>query len=164
MSLKKLDSIRADIASKRFDLAELQRLPLHPVETEQRIDDLIDAWAGQVDVSWLGRQLVDPREIDPDDDLLGTAMAGSKVKTTALFAMLAPEALRSVMIESAMSQASLASPTLAERLARQRTLEKELHDLEVQEEQTIVALEDQHVEVFRRPDADPAIVLNFNGA
>lgn len=159
MSLKKLESIRASIASKRAEIAELQHAPLQPAEVESRVDYLIEVCRDQTDLSWLGRQLVDPRDIDRDDDILATAAAGSRLKTTALFALLAPDALRSVMIESAMPYSSVSSPSQAERIAKQQQLEAEVHALEIDEERTIVALEAAGVEVFRRPDFDPSIVL-----
>ena len=50
---------------------------------------------------------------------------------------------------------------LAERPKRRQLLQQQLRNLEEKEEALICESEDAHAPVFRRADADPAVVLNY---
>lgn len=159
-TLKRLETIRQQINAKRSELHALASMPLTPPEVEARVDGLIADWAEQFDTSWLGRQIAAPGPLASDDDLLGVAMAGSRVKPAPLLATLMPAELRRLMVDAAMEHAGVASPTEAERISRQREIEQALHELEIDEERVVCQLEAAGVEVFRRPDADPSVILS----
>lgn len=163
MNEKALDAIRVKIASKQRELAELTASPLLPAEVENRVDSLIDHWQSVVDADWLGRLLAAPGHIDHDDDFLATAAAGSTVKLPALLATIAPSELRAYLLRSAKPWAAgKAGLSQLERLEKQQAIEAELFALEVEEESIVSALEAAHITVYRRPDADPAIILGLS--
>ena len=160
MNEKALDAIRVKIASKQSELAALVAAPLLPAEVENRVDALIDHWQSVVDSDWLGRTLAAPGYLDHEDDILATACAGSNVKLPSLLATLCPSELRGFLLRSAKPwTAGKGGLSQHDRMERQQALEAELYQLEVEEEAIVVALEAAHITVYRRPDADPSVIL-----
>lgn len=162
MNEKNLDAIRAKIAIKQSELTALAAARLLLAEVESRVDSLIANWQGVVDSDWIGRLLAAPGHIDHDDDFLATACAGSNVKLPSLLANLYPTELRSFLLRSAKPwTAGRAGLSEHDRREKQQALESELFDLEVEEEAIIVAMEAAHITVYRRQDADPAVILGL---
>lgn len=92
------------------------------------------------------------------DSLTIERAMGGNVSPGVLFAAVAPESLRSIMKQSIVPYVG-GGITAEDRESRIAELEKQLYELEVEEEQLISKLEDDGVEIYRRHDIDPSIVL-----
>lgn len=156
-SLAGLADIRNAIFDVRSKIAEIEGQALTAAEIEKTITSTVEKWASLVDAGWLGINLANSRHIDAT--MLTTACAGEEDKITCLLAWLHGDELKRRLIEAAMPFAAADGLTADQRAERIRELEAEQHRLEVDEERIVTGLEDRGIEVFRRPDADPAIIL-----
>ena len=158
MSLAKLAEIRRQIGETKGRVADLETQTLTPPDVERVVKDRVAQWAAQVDSVYIGRSFATPG-VPPDAGVFELACAGHDHKLGLLLAWLDPAALEKKLLALAKPYADRAAVPEGERKQLRRTLEGELYDLEMAEERLIVELEDAGVEVFRRSDADAAIVL-----
>lgn len=156
--LSDLSKIRTKIATTKSQLLDLDREPIAPGDVADRVDLVIQHLAGRFDAAWVGSALSFP-ELDPSnrDDILAEACTGGP-SPGVLLAWLFPDLLRERLTELVIEHADGTVP-LADRPAERQRLEQDLYSLEVQEENLVVACEESGLEVFRRPDADPSIIL-----
>lgn len=156
-SLAGLAEIRTRIYDTRQKITEIENQALTASEIEKTITSTVEKWASLVDAGWMGINLANSRHIDAT--MLTTACAGEDDKITCLLAWLHGDELKAKLLDSALPFAAADGLTADQRAERIRDLEAEQHALEIAEEQIISGLESRGVEVFRRPDCDPAIVL-----
>lgn len=159
MSLKKLAEIRAAIAETKSGLARLKTAALSLSDIEARVSDTVDAWASKFDAGYLGRAFASPGDlISPED--VDLACAGEAAKGAVFAAWADPDGLKQKLLDAARPYAAAKGAVAQDdRPAYARKLESTLYDLEVEEERLVTALEADGLDVFRRPDADPAIIL-----
>lgn len=161
-SLSGLAEIRNAIFDIRSKIAELESQSLTASEIEKTINDTVEKWASLVDAGWIGINLANSRHIDAT--MLTTACAGEEDKVACLVAWLHGDELKAKLLASALPFATESGMTADQRSERIRELEAEQHALEIAEEQIVSGLESRGVEVFRRPDADPSIILAASDA
>jgi len=159
VSLAALESIRQQITGIRQQIAEITGQPLTAAEIEDAVNRAVDGWASRVDAGWLGINIANGRAVDPA--MLTTAAAGEEDKLACLLAWLHADALKEKLLSASLPFAS-DGMTLAARAERVRELEGELHEVEAAEEHMVCALEARGLDVYRRPDADPSIVLGID--
>lgn len=158
MSLAKVSKIRDSISDIKAVIREVQTAPVTEAEAHERIENAIRAWGSLFDSSWIGMNLVEANGGTPDYLIMERAMVGN-VSPAVLLAAVAPEPLRLMMRDSIKPYVG-GGITAEERESRIAELEKQLYELEVEEEQLISKLEDDGVEIYRRHDIDPSIVLS----
>ena len=159
MSLKKLAEIRTQIAEVKSSLARLQKASLTLADVEARVSDTVDHWASCFDADYLGRAFASPGEVVTPDEI-ERACAGEEGKLAIILAWSDPESLKARLLEAARPfAAGKGSVAQDDRPSYQRKMESTLYDLEVAEEALVTQLEAEGIEVFRRPDCDPAIAL-----
>jgi hypothetical protein len=159
MSLKKLAEIRTQIAEVKSSLARLQTASLPMADIESRVSDTVDHWASKFDADYLGRNFASPSGIITPDEI-ERACAGEAAKGAIFAAWADPAGLKAKLIEAARPYAAGKDGVKQDdRPAYQRKMESTLYDLEVAEEALVTALEAEGIEIYRRPDADPAIIL-----
>lgn len=155
-TLAELDSVRDCIAAKQEELKDLPALPAPADEALARADAMVDHLAAKVSTAEIVNCITNPTHGSFELERLirehGAVVATAFIDPTG-FKRRLHGILKAHPIDNP-------GPPLAQRQGIKRQLEKALFDLETREEQIIVALEAAGVEVFRRADADPAIVLN----
>ncbi len=161
VSLAGLESIRQQIAGIRQQIVEINGQTLTDAEIADAVNRTVDGWASRVDAGWIGINIANGRTADPA--MLVTACAGEADKITCLLAWLHGDAIKAKLLDAAMPFAS-DGETTEQRAERVREMEGEVHQLEIEEEHMVCQLEARGIEVFRRPDADPAIVLGIDEA
>ena len=86
-------------------------------------------------------------------------MLGEAGKLAIIMAWHDPAGLKQKLLAAARPYAASKGMATADRPAYLRKMEEQLYRLEVQEEKLVTELERDGLEVFRRPGADPSIVL-----
>lgn len=159
MSLKKLAEIRTQIAEVKSSLARLQTASLPMADVEARVSDTVDHWASRFDADYLGRAFASPGEVVTPDEI-ERACAGEAAKGAIFAAWSDPAGLKAKLLNAARPYAA-GKDSIAQddRPSYQRKMESTLYDLEVEEEKLVSALEADGIEIYRRPDCDPAIAL-----
>lgn len=164
--MKKLDStlanlqkLRSKLLDIRREIADIENQALTNDEVSANISATVDKWASLFEAGHVGINIANLEFWGTD--LLAVATFGDTPveKTISLLAWLNPDMLKQKLNEAAKPFVSVGGLTREQRQDRIKAMESEKHDIEVAEETMIVALEDEGVEVFRRPDADPAIIL-----
>lgn len=159
MSLKKLAELRTQIAEIKSSLARLRSASLPMADIESRVSDTVDHWASKFDAHYLGRAFASPGEVVTPDEI-ERACAGEAAKAVIFAAWADPAGLKAKLLEAARPYAAGKDAVKQDdRPAYQRKMESTLYDLEVAEEALVSQLESEGLEVYRRPDSDPAIVL-----
>ena len=153
MSIKKLESVRAEIAGLKAQIGDLQYPALCPNEIDERVSSEVSRLAGYFDPESLAWPLATGRS------LLLETIAPDKILP--LLAWLFPVELRDRLLHAAKPLATGTVP-VEQRAPQIREIEARLHDLEVTEEQIIVDLEATGVKVERRQGLDPAVFLEMN--
>lgn len=156
-SLAGLAEIRTRIYDTRQKITEIENQALTADEIQASVNKTVDLWAARVDHGWIGINLANSRHVDAN--MLTAACAGEEDKITCLLAWLHGDELKAKLLASALPFAAENGMTANQRDGKARELEAEQHALEIAEEQIVSGLESRGVEVFRRPDCDPAIVL-----
>ena len=161
MSLQKLAEIRTSIAETKSGLSRLQVAALPLADIESRIADTVAHWASKFDADYLGRAFASPGSVVTPEDV-ELACAGEAAKGAIVAAWLDPDRLKARLLAAAKPYAAAKGAVAQDdRPAFQRKLESALYDLEVEEERLVTQLEAEGFDVFRRPDADPSIVLGL---
>ena len=158
MSLKKLAEIRVQIADLKHSLETSKTAALPLVDVEASINATVDTWASKFDADWLGRCFVIPEAIMTPESV-ETACAGEEGKLAIILAWNDPAGLKQKLIAAARPYAANKGMAQQDRPAFLRKQEAQLFKLETEEEVLVCQLEADGLEVFRRTDADPAIVL-----
>ena len=158
MSLAKLQTIREQIADLKHSLESSKTAALPLSDVEASINATVDAWASKFDVDWLGRGFASPEAVMMPESF-ETACAGEAGKQAIILAWHDPAGLKQKLLAAARPYAASKGMATADRPAFIRKQEAKLFDLEVQEEKLVTELERDGLEVYRRPDADPAIIL-----
>lgn len=158
MSLKKLAEIRSQIADLKHSLETSKGAALPLADVEATINATVDTWARKFDADWLGRCFVSPEAVMMPVSF-ETACSGEEGKLAIILAWHDPEGLKQKLIAAARPYAANKGMTQQDRPAFVRKQEAQLFKLETEEEVLVCQLEADGLEVFRRADADPAIVL-----
>ena len=164
-TIEALEAIRATIASKVDELAAVTRIPCTPDEALEKVRSVLDFAAARVPLD-VGRFLgAAPVRADARLFLPPRSDLRPEVHSEQLLAVLCRPRVEQ-LFEAAISEALEGLETISalDRVSRIAELQAELHALEVEEERLIVELEAQGADVLRRGDADPAIVLAWQGA
>lgn len=157
--LAQLDQTRTKISGIKTALAGLDRQPIAPSDVTARVDAVIASLAERLDSDWLGQVLAGAEGPSDHEDVLEQA-CHHRPSMGVLLAWLHPDLLRERLVNLATEYATGTIP-LADRPAHRQELEAELYRTEVEEERIVVACEESGLEVFRRPDADPSIILSL---
>jgi len=155
--LQKISDLRSRIASIKSELADLRVAPIHPDDLPTRVAMVVKTLAARVDEATLGALVAAATPPGNQDDPLRLACYVSD-QPGILHAWLNPADLAKKLTALARPHATGTVP-LAERPRLQADLERQLFELETTEEAMIVRAEASGIEVFRRHDIDPAIVL-----
>ena len=158
MTLKKLSEIRVQIADLKHSLETTKTAALPLADVEASINATVDNWASRFDADWLGRCFVSPDAIMTPESF-ETACSGEEGKLAIILAWNDPAGLKQKLIDAARPYAANKGMAQQDRPAFIRKAEGKLFDLEVEEERLICQLEADGLEVFRRPAADPGIIL-----
>lgn len=153
--------VRSTDAPKIVIAARLRGITLPLLsDMKARVDSIMQGWASQVDDAALGTWIAAPAYKDEEDLIaLATPMIAGKSKVAAILSFLDPELVRSRLLDVAkpwIDRGALPRADLAEAIAG---LELEQFNAEIEEERIITLLEQTGLEVYRRPDIDPTIVL-----
>ena len=158
MSLKKLAEIRVQIADLKHSLETSKTASLPLVDVEASINATVDTWASKFDADWLGRCFVSPEAIMTPESFVN-ACSGEEGKLAIILAWHDSAGLKKKLIDAARPYAAGKGMAQQDRPAFLRKQEAQLFKLETEEEVLVCQLEADGLEVFRRPDADPAIIL-----
>ena len=158
MTLKKLSEIRVQIADIKHSLETSKTAALPLADVEASINATVDSWASRFDADWLGRCFVSP-DACMTPESFETACAGEDGKLAIIMAWHDPAGLKQRLITAARPYAASKGMSQQDRPAFIRKQEAQLFRLETEEEHLVCQLERDGLEVFRRPDADPSIIL-----
>lgn len=154
---QKIETIRSQIAKLKNELHQLRYMPIHPDDVADRVTEVVKALASDLNESFLGDLVCAPQA---DDDIFSRACYHDN-RGGVLHAWLDPAGLTKKLTALAGPHAVGTIP-LAERAAHQAALERRLFEMETAEEALVVQAESAGIEVYRRPDIDPAIVLSVD--
>lgn len=153
-------NIRARIAELQADLIAQERVPLNDAEAAKRADAMIAMHAARVPVKMILGHLIH----DAGAPVVAWSIdhTGAAIEPTAfdLACALNPERMRADLRALIAASTHSRGPTPTERAKRVRKLRDELLSAEREEEALIAGLLTHGVNVHRRPDCDPSIVLN----
>lgn len=173
--INKLDSIRTEIASVREELVWLDTSPLPLPEAETRIVTWVDAQARKMgDRLSLGSAIRSEGNLG-DAELLTVhargradiyserdALVNASADLAPIICWLFPAAVKERLRAELSGLDYEPGPPAEERPSMKARLQDELHRLELIEESLVLELEAAGVEVFRREDADPAVILELH--
>jgi hypothetical protein len=160
--MKKIEALREQIRTLQAERTALEQQRLSRAEVASKVRGMVQQW--QVDGASHNAQHL--RRMAAGDhgsglliaDTVETVCEGSYTKLgPALVSMLGAEQV-SAQLLAGIEHVPEGLDT-AERLARIAAIGKELDKLEAEEERLISAAENEGVEVLRRADARPEIVL-----
>lgn len=154
---KEIEAIRSQIAQLKNELHQLRHAPIHPDDLPARVAEVVKTLAARVDEGTLGALVAASTPPGNQDDPL-RAVCYVSDQPGILHAWINPADLTKKLTALARPHATGTVP-MAERPQLQADLERRLFGLEVAEEKAICEAESAGIEVFRRADLDPAIVL-----
>jgi hypothetical protein len=156
MSTKKLDDVRREIAGAQQKIRELEQRQVPVAVALQRLEHAIADRGSR----WLA-------SARPEEFLLPVANIGdtafsrvAKHDPLDIACSLFPDRVFQVLAERLSSQAAGGIED-GQRRGEIKKLREQLAKLEMSEERLVVDLEMEGVDVDRRPDADPLIVLGW---
>ena len=154
-------NIRARIAELQADLISQERVPLNDTEAGKRADAMVQMHAARVPVKLILGHLIH----DAGAPVVAWSIDhnGAAIEPGAfdLACALNPERMRADLRALIAASSHSRGPTPAERAKRVRKLRDELLTAEREEEALISNLLERGVNVHRRPDCDPSLVLNL---
>lgn len=159
-STETLEAIRAEIQAAKQRIERVRSSRLNPNDLPGVIDETIANWQRQFDGAALGKILSSPGASAGDLLSLCASTTPGQNRISEILAFLAPELLKQRLTEIAQPWTDPGAELVGNRDSVIQEIELEMFALEIEEEKVIEALEDAGLEVFRRPDADPAIILN----
>lgn len=158
-SLKNLYQIRGEIDALQSRIAEIDSAALPVADVALRVAAFVADLGARFDVGHLGRAIVSADTFTVSD-IRNAAFSNEPGETELVIqAWLDPDRLTDRLLDAAAPFAEKKGTAMAERPALLRKLDDQLHDLLVAEEEMVVALEQQGIEVYRRPGIDPYIIL-----
>ncbi|QXP90013.1 hypothetical protein [Methylococcus capsulatus] len=155
--LKGIETVRAQIAQLKSELSALRVMPIHPDDLPARVAEVVKTLSARVDEATLGALVAASTPPGNQDDPLRLACYVSD-QPGILHAWLNPTDLTKKLTALARPHATGTVP-MAERPQLQADLERRLFEAETAEEALVVQAEAAGIEIFRRPDIDPSIVL-----
>lgn len=161
MSIKKLDTLRAEIAVLVDERAEVERAPIPRDETVAKIAALIAApYSGHLHK---GRIDLDPSPRGLVDGSFNSSSLLEMFERPGMFRALFPDAVSEYLLSIYDKEIGDRKPGLpmAERRQRLTELDGQIYQLEQEEEHLIEALEEQGADIARRPDASPHAALGL---
>jgi len=161
MNPPELLSVRARIAELQADLISQERVPLSDVEAGKRADTMVSMHGARVPAKLILGHLIHesgtPAITWPIDH------TGAAIEPNAfdLACALNPERMRADLRGLIAASTHPRGPTPTERVKRIKKLRAELLTAEREEEALITDLQTRGINVHRRPDCDPTIVLTL---
>lgn len=150
-----VDDIRAALGAKKTEREGIAEAPPSRAELGECLDRAIDA-AGE-----RAERIMSSRVQSSDyhtESLLTARVEGDRVNLLpTMIAVLGVDAVRQGL--SRFVERAEDGPSPAERAERLAAIDAELLDLEMAEERAVRVLETEGVEIIRRGDANPAVVL-----
>lgn len=166
-----IDAIRQTIADTKSRLAALDTDPLPIEDAIRAADQAVDQLASRVEIRGMAGRFFAPTKGIIDDPVRWMSGALDPAGQTRadlgpILAFVVPGMLKGALKLAIEQHATAVTPglPLAKRPAERLRLEKELLSHEREEERLICAAESAGVEVFRRADLNPAVVLLVEGA
>ena len=161
MSIKKLATLRDQIAALVDERADLENAPIPRQEAEANIAALIDA--PYSDTLHKGRIDLDPAPAGLLDGSFSSSSLLEMFERPGMFRALFPDAVSKYLLSIYDKEIGDRKPGLpmAERRQRLTELDGEIYALETQEEAVIELLEADGVDIQRRPDASAAAALGL---
>ena len=151
-------AVRAQITELSADIAAIDRVPLSDAEANKRADIIVSTHASRVPAKLLLGHLIHdgPTAVEWPIDHTGAHIEPSAFD---LACLLNPERMRADLraLIAASTHPRGASP--AERIKRLAKLRDALRAAEIEEERLIVQCHAEGVNVHRRIDCNPSIVL-----
>lgn len=150
--------LRRQIAELKADIGAIDRVPLSDTEAHKRVDIIVATHAGRVSGRLLLGHLIHdgPTSVQWPLDHTGATIEPSAFD---LACLVDPERMRAnlrALIASSTHPRGAAPGERAKRLAK---LRNELRAAEIEEERLIVDFDARGVNVHRRPECEPEIVL-----
>lgn len=160
VTLESLEAVRQDIERLKRERDAIAGARCCESDLIARVDSIVQGWANQVDDACLGQTLASPTSRHSHDLMAeATPMLAGQSKVAAILSFLDPELVRARLLDAAKPWIDRGALPLADRAEAIAGLELEQFNAEIEEERIITLLEESGLEVFRRPDIDPAIVL-----
>lgn len=160
MSFEQLQTIRAEIAQIKTDIAAIGNQALCEKDTLANIDESLAKLRSSFDIHHLGMIAANGSTIAPVDFL--HAVYGEE-KIPALLATFAGDRMREMLIEAAKPFIDRKGTPVAQRGEKILALQQRLLDLEKEDERLFIDLEERGYGpasgLTRRADADMAAVL-----
>lgn len=175
MSIEKsIQKLREQIQQLKEEIEWVAEAPVTREEWKERVASWVDGMAANADrtsSALLSLRSANPRTVR-DADLLAiqTSVAQVAGQTTvrSIDFSIAPhltwllgDAIKASMLAKVEAMDYVPGLPLAERPARLAQLKQDLRALEEKEEALICEAEANHMPIYRRSDADPAVVLNY---
>lgn len=163
---KSLHALRSQIAEKQTEIARIEDAPVPLAEAKRRIHELIDGEAARFNPDYRLSDLLSAAGGSSDllsvgvtawPDQSGTAHGNAEIGP--LMAWLFGDEVKARLeqhLKQSGYEAGLTPKARAEKVGK---LRDEIRALEIEEEALVVEAEEAGLEVYRRPDADPLIVL-----
>jgi hypothetical protein len=175
-----VESQRQKIKAVKAQIKALASAPLPLVEAKQAADESLQRYVKGIQhpdssarLMWFFRHSDDNSQQNHIDlnrnkvlEHAGTASTGTnrcEIDLGPILAWLFPDLVRQRLHDLLEEQSKTleSGPPMPERKEKLEKLEVELYELEEQEEAWIELAEIEDVEIIRRPDIDPFIVLGF---
>lgn len=154
-----LVALRQQIAELQTDIAAHEQVPLSDTEAHKRVDLIVATHSAKVPAKQILGHLIynGPTSIAWPLDHTGSAIEPSAFD---LACALNPDRMRADLRALIAASDHARGPTDTERTKRLAKLRSQLRAAEIEEERLITTLSNQGVNVHRRPDCNPEIVLS----
>lgn len=162
-----VERLRTEIRSLQEERDWLETGPLPKQEAIDLVIAYIDDQAGQFDVqALLGGAVYAGREINQELARLFQSEArlqgySANAPLGPMLCHFFPEQIKERLTADIQAMNYQEGPPAAERAALIADLDRRIHVLEVEEEAVIEVAEEAGIEILRRPDCNPAIVLQL---
>ncbi|MRT21970.1 hypothetical protein FYM52_16685 [Comamonas sp. CAH-2] len=176
MSIEKsIQKLREQIQQLKEEIEWVAEAPVTREEWKERVASWVDGMAAKADRT--SSALLSLRSANPltvrDADLLAiqasVAQVAGMTTVRSIDFSIAPhltwllgDAIKASMLAKVEAMDYVPGLPLAERPARLAQLKQDLRALEEKEEALICEAEANHMPIYRRSDADPAVVLNYD--
>lgn len=167
MKTAKLEKLREQISAIELEIASIEQARLTTPEIEVRVDAFIQEMKDEVESEILDSAGVLTYDRHPESAPGSWAPVRSWVRTRpyigfAMAVTLNPQAFRAMVLEAALKTLKGERQEHAiERCELVAPLRAKRQSLELEEEAEVTRLEESGIDVLRRADADPAVVLGL---
>lgn len=157
-----VEEVRNRILEIQAELAEIRTAPLCDVEAEEKCRAVVSSHAARAGTNRILAHLIHAEA----SSRIGwpTDASGSSIEPSAfdLLCAFEPKRMQDALKKLVTTSTHLRGPATSERLRRNEELNAALLEAEIEEESLIEAAEARGINVHRRRDANPAIILGVH--